>query len=487
MALKHPEVLRTTLDTCKSNTQLGKMDYRAIWRKFFLEGIFKVTFTQPQYWVIDAPDESKSESELVPLLLKAMELSPIRIFVTSRYQFAAYRPPTRLRTNVIMEGIYGNDTKHDISMYLDANMEFLPSVDEEARQQMVNKILSKSNGSFLWVNLVLQDLRQVHTSAEIHQILEDVPSDMDELYSRILESMSKAPYGKVLAKAILTWTVCAARPLSTDELHHALQIDMKDRIEHPDKSIPAGCGQLVYIDTQSHVQMVHQTARDFLLQSNNNSEFMIDRKTGHKRLVMACLEYLNGSEMKSGIPRKLSASIVPKARCPFANYAGDSLFEHITHVSSTDDEILEALAKFLTSPNVLSWIEHVSQTSNLERLIQTGKAFNNYLQRRSKHMSPFGKEVAILDHWATDLVRLVTKFGKNLLSCPSSIYHLIPPFCPSESAIKRQFTSAVCGITVLGTSATTWDDCSSTIVYQLQQVSALACSDQYFAVGLLID
>ena len=249
--------------------------------------------------------------------------------------------------------------------------------------------------------------------------------------------MSKASYGKVLAKAILTWTVCAARPLSTDELHHALQFDIKDKIEHPEKSIPASCGQLVYIDAQSHVQMVHQTARDFLLQRNPNSEFKIDRKIGHQRLAMTCLEYLNSSEMKRGKARKLSASTVPKERCPFASYACDSLFEHVVHVSSTNDDMLDALANFLASPNVLSWIEYIAQNSNLNRLIQTGRALRNYLQRRSKHMSPFGREVAILDHWATDLVRLAIKFGRNLLAYPSSIYYLVPPFCPPESAIKK--------------------------------------------------
>ena len=484
MALKHPEVLRTILEISESNPQIGTLDYRTIWRKLFLDGIFKVKFNQPQYWVVDALDESKSEPELVPLLLKTMESSPIRIFVTTRNRFDSYRPNTRLRMNVIIEGISELDTKSDITMYLEANMEYLPSVDEVARQQMVDKILLKSGGCFLWVSLVLQELRQVHTSTEIRKVLEDVPSDMDELYSRILESMSRAPYGKLLAKAILTWTVCAARSLSTDELHHALEIDIKDKIEHPGKSIPASCGQLVYIDAQSYVQMVHQTARDFLLRHDMDSEFKIDRKIGHKRLAMTCLEYLNSSEMKSGRPRKISASIIPQGRCAFANYAGDSLFEHVTHVSSTDDDILEALARFLTSPNVLTWIEYIAQKSNLNHLIHTGKAFHNYLHRRSKHMSPFGKEVATLDRWATDLVRLVTKFGKILLACPSSIYQLIPPFCPPESAVKKQFAGSTRGITVHGISATGWDDCLSTIVYQQQQVSALACSDQYFAVGI---
>lgn len=485
MAFSHPEVLRTTLEICEKDGQLSKTDYRTVWRKLFLDGILRVKFKRPQYWVVDALDECKADSELVSLLLKVTELSPIRIFVTSRNRFETHKQIMQPKRGVIAEEIRAEDTKSDISLYLEANMDQLPSVDEEASRNMVAQILRKSAGCFLWVGLVLKELKQVHTSAEIRQVLEDVPSDMDELYSRILGSMSRAPYGKKLAKAILTWTVCSARPLTTHELYHALQIDIKDTIDSVQKSITASCGQLVYVDTQSRVQMVHQTARDFLLRPNINSEFGVDRRSGHKRLVMTCLEYLNGNEMTGPRHRKLSASKVIKERCPFVAYAGNSLFEHVAHVSSIDDDVLVALAGFMSSPNVLSWIEYVAQNSDLNRLIQTGKAFKDYLLRRSKHMAPFGKEVALLDSWATDLVRLVTKFGKHLISSPSSIFYLIPPFCPSESAPKKQFAaSASRGIAVLGLSATTWDDCLSTIVYQREQVSALTCSDKYFAVGL---
>lgn len=484
MASMHPEILQVVLNISEKDGQLCKMDYRTIWRKLYLDGILKVKLDRTQYWVIDALDECKANNEIVPLLLKITEMGHIRILVTSRNRFESHRQMGHSKTKVISEEILVEDTKSDILLYLEANMEYLPLVDEEARQNMVSTILRKSAGCFLWVSLVLQELRQVHMSAEVRQVLEDVPSDMDELYSRILDSMSRAPYGKVLAKAILTWTVCSARPLTTDELYHALQIDIKDTIDSVEKSIIASCGQLVYVDAQSRVQMVHQTARDFLLRPNGISEFAIDRKLGHKRLAMTCLQYLNGNEMKGPRHRKLSLSNVVQERCSFVAYACNSLFEHITHVSSTDDDLLTALAKFLSSSNVLSWIEYLAQSSDLNRLIQTGKAFKHFLQRRSKHMSPFGREVAILDSWATDLVRLVTKFGKNLSSYPSSIFHLIPPFCPSDTAPKRQFASSTRGIGVVGLSNTTWDDCLSTIVHQHQQLSALTCSSKHFAIGM---
>ena len=484
MALKHPEILQIMMNIITKEKQLGQADYRIVWRKLFLDGILRVRLKKAHFWIIDALDECRSDAELVPLLLKVPEAGPIRFLLTSRNPFESYKQVIQPKINIFSEEILPEDTDSDISLYLQANMSHLPSVDDTARQTMLSQILKKSAGCFLWVSLVLQELRQVHTSVEIREVLENIPSDMDELYSRILNLMSMAPYGKLLAKAILTWTVCSARPLTTHELYHALQIDIKDSIDDVQKAITASCGQLVYIDAQSRVQMVHQTARDFLLRSDNTSEFAIDRRSGHKRLAMTCLQYLNGNEMKGPRHRRLSFRDTFKERCPFVVYACNSLFEHVAQVPSTDDDFVIALSKFLGSSNVLSWIEYIAQESELTRLIQTGKAFRTYLRRRSKYMSPFGREIAMLDSWATDLVRLVTKFGTNLLASPSSVFHLIPPFCPTDTALKRQFAASVRGITVLGLSATTWDDCLSTIVHERQQFSALACSDEYFAVAL---
>ena len=95
-----------------------------------------------------------------------------------------------------------------------------------------------------------------------------------------------------------------------------------------------------------------------------------------------------------------------------------------------------------------------------------------------------GAEVEILDSWATDLVRLVIKFGPNLAASPGSIFNLIPPFCPSNSAPRKLFAASTRGITVLGLSATDWDDCLSTITHYQTSLTALACSDKYFALGL---
>ena len=63
-------------------------------------------------------------------------------------------------------------------------------------------------------------------------------------------------------------------------------------------SIESRCGQLIYVDTQSRVQMIYQTARDYLLSASDTLEFGINRKVGYRRLLMTCLVYLNGNEMR---------------------------------------------------------------------------------------------------------------------------------------------------------------------------------------------
>ena len=485
MAHMHSGVLQAALAICEIDDQLREADYRTIWRKLFIGGILRTSFARPQFWVIDALDECRTGSDLLLLLLKVIEMRcNIRILLTSRDHFESHRQAIHTKVAVICEEILESDTKSDIALYLEANMDRLPSIDKNDKDIMVAKILEKSAGCFLWVSLILQELKQAHTSTEIRQVLEDVPSDMNDLYSRILDSMSRAPpYGKVLAKAILTWVVSSSRPLTTDELYQALQIDIKDNIDDIKSSIESRCGQFVYIDTQSRVQMVHQTARDFLLGSSDFSEFGVDKTVGHMRLLKTCLEYLNGPEMRGPRYRKLNARNIVQNRGSFVDYACNSFFDHIIHVSSQDDEVLLIVGKFLRSSNVLSWIEYIAQYSDLHRLIQAANVLKQFLEKRLQHPAPVGPEYVLLECWATDLIRLVTKFGNNMKASPSSIHHLIPPFCPPETAARGLFAASTRDITVVGLSSTSWDDCLSTIVDPQEQYTALTCSDNFFAVG----
>ncbi|OBT59061.1 hypothetical protein VE04_00973 [Pseudogymnoascus sp. 24MN13] len=421
MAVAQRDIMETVIEICSKDGSIGKStDHRTVWRKLFVEGILRLKI-QRVYWVLDALDECKENTELVAYLLKLTDICDVRVFITHRRRFEAPKNLSALKAKVYAETIGSDETKSDIALYLQDNIHNLPQSTDEERKVMVDTILEKSAGCFLWVNLVLQQLSNVQTVSDTQRILEETPGDMDDLYTRILMSMSDEPQGNDIAKAILHWVVCSARPMTIEELHNALELDLDDSIHSVVRAIETTCGQLV--------------------------------------------------------------GAVP-TRSPFVAYASKYLSNHITFIDSTDDEFIVALATFLSSPNVLPWIEYLASHNGLDRLIQTGNSFINILRRRSKHMSLLGQDVATINSWSSDLIRLATKFGSSLTASPSSIFNLIPPFCPPESAIRRQFGNSPRDISVVGLSATAWDDCLSTIYFSDAIVTAIASSDKFFAIGL---
>lgn len=482
MANTDERMLTTCLNILEKDKTF-KSDYRTIWRKLFLEGIFKVSCEDVHYWVVDALDESNNEAEIIALLMKTAEVSFIHIIITSRNRFEPRQNLGESKVSVISEGILEEDSKSDITMYLRANMDALPHVDSNGQKSIVRHILEKSRGCFLWVSIVVQELRNAHTSTDKQRILDEVPTDMNELYARILDIMSKATYGKELAKAILTWTLCSIRPLKVPELHEALQLDLKVSIDDLENSIRSCCGQLVYIDTNGHVQITHLTARQFLLNAGTASEFSVNEKQGHRRLLLTGLHFLNSDPIKGARNRRSNVSTMSREDSAFINYASNSLCDHISHASSTDRDVLLTLAGFFKSRSVLHWVEYIAKHSDQQRLVETGKALGTFLQEIPAQASSTSADVALLSSWATDLVRLVMQFGKNLEQYPRSIYNLIPPFCPPETALRKQFGLSARSISVRGLRAKTWDDCLATVVDMLEKYSSIACSKTQFSVG----
>ena len=133
---------------------------------------------------------------------------------------------------------------------------------------------------------------------------------MDPLYQRNLSIVSRNTRTKRLAMTTFRWAVCAARPLSVEELKDAVKLDIGDTVTRDlEGSISSLCGQLVYVDQSSRVQMVHQTARAFLTQPELSSEFRVDSPPANLHLAQACLRYLTSEDMAFTAKRKNIVSI----------------------------------------------------------------------------------------------------------------------------------------------------------------------------------
>ncbi|KAH7322926.1 WD40-repeat-containing domain protein [Stachybotrys elegans] len=482
MALQDGEVWRRCASVYEADHNLSQRTYPTIWRRLFLDGIFASKLSRTHYWVLDALDECHQEPELIRLLLKASECTNLRVFFTSRNVFKSPDQP-KTNTEIFVEEISRENSRSDIALFLQENMQQLPALNEESRLQTLDNVLEKSQGCFLWASLVLQELKKVHTAAEIQRVIDETPSDMNDLYARILDEMSVAAYGKRLAKAIITWTICATRPLTVTELEEALTLDLQDSIDSLETSIRSSCGHLIYVNKQSVVQMVHLTARDYLFEPKESSEFAVEEIQGHRRLLLTCLQYLHGDERRAARLGRSTHKSTKRSQTPFLKYASEAFHEHLRRMSWTDGTVLTALAKFFSSYSLLSWIEYIASHSDLSHLIDTGDALGLFLQGTPERDLADTADLALLNSWTTDLVRLVMQFGGNLRDYPASIFNLIPPFCPAATAPRRQFGSVPRGITVRGLRAVAWGDCLTTINNPRQQHSSIASSERHFALG----
>ena len=59
-----------------------------------------------------------------------------------------------------------------------------------ARKTIIESILRKSSGCFLWVRLVLNELKGVHTIEEVREVLEDIPNRYRQTVFTYQDSMS---------------------------------------------------------------------------------------------------------------------------------------------------------------------------------------------------------------------------------------------------------------------------------------------------------
>lgn len=492
MASVNVDIRSRLLSMIDTGIRFDKNDGKVVWRRVLLPAVIRANWQQTHYWVIDALDECSDFDVLFSMLASIEPKFKIKIFITSRKTAELCSRFADLHRSfgddaAIFEEVSFSDTRSDMALYLEGNREKLHVGDAKQRDDFLRRILDKSDGCFLWIRLVLEELAMAWSVQHVERVLEELPLGMDRLYTRALHIMSSKPqHARELARAILTWTVCAIRPLTVSELQAALEADVGDTIQDVEAAISSLCAQLVYIDKADRVLMVHPTARTFLINQELDSAFAIDKKPGHLQLAQACLRCLCSDELKPLRGRRAKRRHTSQASfSPFTLYACLAFAEHMRQTTSKDDSLACLLYGFIKT-NVLAWIEYIACTKNLFILTQTASSLKLYLQRRMRYTVPIDQDLQLAESWVIDLQRIPTKFGDNLVMCPSSIYWLIPPFCPASSAIGSGFRSPIKGIQVKGLTDTGWDDRLSCISKDDSQVSSVACGESIFAVGLQI-
>ncbi|KAH0499405.1 hypothetical protein TgHK011_006605 [Trichoderma gracile] len=423
MALNDTAVRRRIFKLQDNSVSWQLHDEKSIWRKLFVDGIFKARFKSPHYWLIDGLDECSGASALFKLLEQLPDA--IRVFVTSRNTPEIERGIGSLGFRVVTHPLSISDTAMDIQAVIHTGLEIMSLHDVS---QVEPKLVEKASGSFLWVRLVLQELETAFTDEDVEEVLNEVPNDLYKIAS------------------------CSS-------------------------------SQFVTINHRERVQIVHETAREFFLNEGLNSSFAIPRFQGHGRLARLYMSYMDAQFqlLQPGSMGIGASSAQQNAAASFLKYASTSFSQHLVEAERTNPELFQEIVSFL-DVKALFWIEYIASESLIVVIPRTSMDLARYISEELHDLVP--EQFERLRSWVTDLSRVVFTFRDQLLLDPSIIHDLIPTLCPRTSVVSQSALIPPSTIAVSGTQDPTWDDCLLRIPTD-QEVNSVGYGETHFALGLL--
>lgn len=220
--------------------------------------------------VIDALDECEADqAKLLDFILQHSSLSRVKWIITSRNGPLIEQKLSTYNSRALLS-LELKDSEASISDAVNTYIKYSVSrlglvQDDKALQDDLEKAMQqKVNGTFLWVSLVMKELEQVE-SWDALQVIDEIPSDLKEVYARMLEQILQLKRGNHRHYIQLLSTACAAyRPLSLSELGFLSDLP-RGISEKPGavRRVVTMCGSFLTIRDEN-VYLVHQSAKDYL-------------------------------------------------------------------------------------------------------------------------------------------------------------------------------------------------------------------------------
>jgi tetratricopeptide (TPR) repeat protein len=311
--------------------------------------------------VIDGLDEatSRGRNELAEFIAKEFRRTPpwLRLLITSRPDPEVMNPLQELNP-------YALDTSspenlEDIRGYLYRHLASSAHSDKELRK-LVEKMIEKSGGTFLYVVSILANLEEQTVSQDwIERLPQGLGGRFYQFFSRQFPDVSdyerrhrpflemivaaRGPLPLALAQAALKWG------------HYDYQVDTQGEASG---AVLAPLGSL-FPYAEAHIRPFHQSVVDWLTNPKTAGPYFLDVMQGHSRLAHVGME-----EYHKGIEH-ISA------------YSMDHLTTHLMEVGRWED-VLE----LVTSSHlglIGKWVEEGGGERGLDCLV----ALSNYLAENS--------------------------------------------------------------------------------------------------------
>lgn len=333
--------------------------------------------TAPIYWIIDGVDECQDSSQgLFEQVLDFLATHEnLRGVLLGRPQMLGATGPLHYTIEV-----NAGMTNADIDAFIDSEISKSELLRlPELRDTAFETIREKSDGMFLWVKLMIDDLRKSASRYEVQERLRNFPRGLEETYrSLLVQLVDRLDHFELnLARNVLAFTVASSRTLTLEELLYAHALQSRSAFNsskqqslqgsllvEPIQKILHVCGSLVTI-TDNTVRLVHTTAKEFLTRPHGDwlcendqkiKRLRIDLEDSHRVFGSVCLDYLRLCEYD--FPLQCSDSLSELSnRFPFLEYASRYAMHHLNRSGAPSPTTIENLNRFLRSAKSVFWLE----------------------------------------------------------------------------------------------------------------------------------
>lgn len=187
--------------------------------------------------------------------------------------------------------------------------------------EVQDSLLKDAEGMFLWVVFQIESLCAARTDEAIRQALADLPRDLPETFSRILQNSRKA--GLDYQTRTLQLISAAHQPLTTEELREALSVVPGDaswnsaRLLNSVHSALASCGSLISVDEEElTVRLIHRSIKQFLfsgIEDSAGTKFTMENANETMgRVIITYLSYgVFETQLSTTICPQIHAEVAP--------------------------------------------------------------------------------------------------------------------------------------------------------------------------------
>ncbi|KAJ5413900.1 hypothetical protein N7509_000527 [Penicillium cosmopolitanum] len=354
--------------------------------------------------------------------------------ITERFDIAAQLAPVSLELNEVSVSEAVNRFIQHKSHGLAKSKRY----SDKTRDAVQRYLSANSQGTFLWVALVCQNLEKIRT--HVLKKLKLFPSGLDALYGRMIDQVRELEDVE-LCKEILVIMLSVFRPITLHELTSLIQLPDDDDDDYvPLEVIIAICGSFLTL-REGTVMFVYQSAKEYLLKEAFGVIFHGGIETEHNVIFSRSLDVIYKILQRDITNIKFSGRHTKYFRVPSPNllapveYACLYWVDHLyaCKYNATCRLSLknrEALDTFLQR-KYLNWLEALSILGSLSDGIRAMKKLEGLIQEEIE-------SVSLLEQ-VRDATRFIQYHRTGIENSPLQVYCSPLVFSLSKSLTRRAF------------------------------------------------